>query len=429
MIDLKSFQIALLAWGAVFCLILLIAIRSISALDKKSKNIYTFLLFFTFIYLLTDCLAWYYRGMIGHVGYIGVRVSNGLNFIFDYLLIGTFHILVCYSLFNQNLSLKRKLIRVKLVYIICVIGILMVFVNHFTGFLYYFDQHNLYHRGPYSLLYAYTCFLIVIIDLSLLVQYGKNLDSKVMLFAMIAYLLLPLFAGFLQSMYYGMSLYGISVSISTIAILCTELVNTSQKLLKKEKEASEMKVALTLSQIAPHFIYNTLTTIKRLCVKDPELAQDTITNFSNYLRANIDSIEQKEPILFSKELEHVKNYIFVEHLRFGDKINVVYDIKDDDFKLPALSLQVLVENAIKHGICKKEEGGTIKISTYSDDTNYYLKVEDNGVGFDYLDLNNYHIGLNSTISRLKTLCNATLKIESARNIGTKVMMSIPKEGV
>ena len=93
-----------------------------------------------------------------------------------------------------------------------------------------------------------------------------------------------------------------------------------------------MKVALTLSQIAPHFIYNTLTTIKRLCVKDPILAQETITNFSNFLRLNIEAIQENKPILFLKELEHVKNYVFVEKLRFGDKFEIQYDIEEDNLK-------------------------------------------------------------------------------------------------
>ena len=102
MLDLKSFQIALLAWGCIFCLILYFVMIFNVALEKKKRHILGSLLLFSALYLATDCLAWYFRGMPGTAGYYGVRLSNGINFISDYLLIGSFHALVCYSLFNDD---------------------------------------------------------------------------------------------------------------------------------------------------------------------------------------------------------------------------------------------------------------------------------------------------------------------------------------
>ena len=427
MLDLKSFQIALLAWGCIFCLILYFVMIFNVALEKKKRHILGSLLLFSALYLATDCLAWYFRGMPGTAGYYGVRLSNGINFISDYLLIGSFHALVCYSLFNDDTKVYHKLIRGKLVVAIEIIGIAIVIINHFNGMLYYFDDANFYHRGLYSLIYAISCLLIVLIDFTLLVQYRKNMRSQSIWVSMIVYALAPVVAALIQMFNYGLSLTGIAISITTIIIMCTELLDISKQLVEKEKEAADIKISLTLSQIAPHFIYNTLTTIKRLCVTDPLLAQETITNFSNYLRMNLDSMEQKEAIPFNKELEHIKSYVFVEQRRFGDKVKVEYDIKYLNFKVPPLAVQVLAENAIKHGICKKEEGGTVIISTDSDSKNVYVTVMDDGVGFDTENKNIYHIGVKSTIKRLNMMCNGTLTIESEIGKGTRALITIPRK--
>ena len=427
MLDLKSFQIALLAWGCIFCLILYFVMIFNVALEKMKRHILGSLLLFSALYLATDCLAWYFRGMPGTVGYYGVRFSNGINFISDYLLIGSFHALTCYSLFYDDKNTYHKLIRGKLVVIIGILGILIVIVNRFNGMLYYFDEANFYHRGPYSLVYALSCLLMVLIDFTLLVQYRKNMRSQSIWVSMIIYALAPVVAALIQMFNYGLSLTGIAISITTIIIMCTELLDISKQLVEKEKEASDIKISLTLSQIAPHFIYNTLTTIKRLCVTDPLMAQETITNFSNYLRINLDSMEQKEAIPFNKELEHIKSYVFVEQRRFGDKVKVVYDIKHRNFKVPPLAVQVLVENAIKHGICKKEDGGTVFISTDIDSNNVYVTVVDDGVGFDAEDRNVYHIGIKSTIKRLNMMCNGTLTIKSVIGEGTRALITIPRK--
>ena len=149
------------------------------ALEKKKRHILGSLLLFSALYLATDCLAWYFRGMPGTAGYYGVRLSNGINFISDYLLIGSFHALVCYSLFNDDTKVYHKLIRGKLVVAIEIIGIAIVIINHFNGMLYYFDDANFYHRGLYSLIYAISCLLIVLIDFTLLVSIVKICEVKV----------------------------------------------------------------------------------------------------------------------------------------------------------------------------------------------------------------------------------------------------------
>lgn len=212
----------------------------------------------------------------------------------------------------------------------------------------------------------------------------------------------------------------------------TEIYNAALKSAELDKQLTEANTAIMVSQIQPHFLYNALNTIKYLIKRDPKSAEKAVVSFSYYLRGNMDSLTQKTPIPFQDEMEHIKHYCDIELLRFGDKINIEYDIKCDSFAVPALSIQPIVENAIKHGITKKAEGGTVKISSFEEDDFYCVTVNDDGIGFeaeapDYAD-NEYHahVGLSNVSRRLKQMCNAEIIIESHEGKGTHVTIKIPK---
>ncbi len=203
----------------------------------------------------------------------------------------------------------------------------------------------------------------------------------------------------------------------------------AQKAAVLEKEISEINTTLMLSQIQPHFLYNALNTIKYLTKKDPKKAENAIVKFSNYLRANMDSLTQKETISFEKEFEHVKNYIDIEQLRFGGRLNIEYNIEFTDFCIPPLTIQPIVENAIKYGVNQKPEGGTVKISTAEDEDTVYVVVEDDGVGFDVNEKKNdgrSHVGITNIKRRLKSLLDAKVTIDSVIGEGTIVTITIPK---
>ncbi len=209
-----------------------------------------------------------------------------------------------------------------------------------------------------------------------------------------------------------------------------EVYKNARRAAELEKELSDMNMTLMLSQIQPHFMYNALNTIKYLTKKDPKTAENAIVRFSSYLRANMDSLTQKEPISFKKEMEHVDNYISIERLRFGDRLNVEYDIEYDNFSIPPLTIQPIAENAIKHGINQKVNGGTLKISSFEKNEYIIILIEDDGVGFDVNEVKNdgrSHVGMNNIRSRLKEMMNAEVIVESAENKGTTVTIKIPKE--
>ncbi|MBE7088727.1 MAG: hypothetical protein E7370_04350 [Clostridiales bacterium] len=197
-----------------------------------------------------------------------------------------------------------------------------------------------------------------------------------------------------------------------------------------EHEVQQSHVSIMLSQIKPHFLYNSLTSIAELCEIDAKKAQAATIEFSEYLRGNMSAVNKKYPIPFATEYKHLQSYLTLEKIRFGDALHIVYDIKETAFELPALTVQPLVENAIKHGIRKAKKSGRVKIITRSDKKNYYVIIADDGVGFEVekvYDDGKEHIGLQNVKSRLKSMCNGTLTIKSKIGAGTTVTVTIPRE--
>ena len=191
----------------------------------------------------------------------------------------------------------------------------------------------------------------------------------------------------------------------------------------------DINVQLSLSQIGPHFIFNSLNTIYYLVEKDPEAAQAAINEFSVYLRGNIDSFGKKEPIPFSEELEHVQHYLTLEKLRYEEELNVVFDIHTRDFLIPALSVQALAENAVRHGVSKKEGGGSVVIQAWEGKDTFSVAVRDDGRGFDPEEEprdGKTHTGIKNVRKLVSAICNGTLDIMSEKGVGTTAVIRVPK---
>ena len=194
-------------------------------------------------------------------------------------------------------------------------------------------------------------------------------------------------------------------------------------------QLTESRVSTMMSQIRPHFIYNTLGSIEQLCELDPPKAGELVHNFAKYLRGNFGELDNPKPILMSQEMEYVHHYINIENVRFPD-MTFLFEMNSNDFYIPALTIQPIVENAIKHGLMKLLKGGTIKVVSYETEQSYCVTVEDDGAGFDtnlLLD-ERKHVGIRNIRGRLKAMVNGTLEIESSIGEGTKVLITIPKEG-
>ena len=202
--------------------------------------------------------------------------------------------------------------------------------------------------------------------------------------------------------------------------------------LEKEKitldaELAQSRISTLMSQIHPHFIYNTLGSIEQLCELDPPKAAKLVNDFSKYLRGNFGEIDNPKLIRVSKELEHTEYYISIEKVRFPD-IEFITEMDCCDFSIPALTVQPIVENAVKHGILKRQEGGHVKVKVYETDESYFVSVKDDGVGFDIAEIEEKnHIGLRNIKSRLEAMCGGSLHVESIIGVGTKITVEIPKE--
>lgn len=225
------------------------------------------------------------------------------------------------------------------------------------------------------------------------------------------------------------SLVYLSVSLIYTAIVTishADKIDTANEVVKLNEKIRETEFTFLNSQIQSHFIYNSLNSIQSLCLIDPLKAADLIEDFSSYLRSRLEF--NKMPILieFADELNNIKTYLNIEKERFGERIKYEYDIHVGEFKIPPLSVQPLVENAIKHGLSKKVEGGTLKISTSRDENYIYIIIEDDGLGFDPEKLSEkQRVGTTNIKDRLALHLNATLEIKSKVGVGTTSMIKIP----
>lgn len=197
-----------------------------------------------------------------------------------------------------------------------------------------------------------------------------------------------------------------------------------------QKEYNDSKIKLLISQIQPHFIYNSLTTIRVMIKFDPDKAYKMIKDFSSYLSYNFNSLEDIPLVPFSEELKHIKTYTAIELERFYNRLNVIYDTESENFTVPPLSVQPYVENAIKHGVCKRVDGGTVIIKSYSTSENWVIKIIDDGIGFDLSEIlkKKRSVGIKNARYRLSILSQAEIDISSEIGKGTTVTILIPKQG-
>ena len=226
-----------------------------------------------------------------------------------------------------------------------------------------------------------------------------------------------------------------AVAVIMVLQLIPHSINASAKAKELEMEKivlnaqlAESRISTMMSQIRPHFVYNTLGSIEQLCKLDPPKAGELVHNFAKYLRGNFGELDNPKPILMSQEMEHVRHYISIENVRFPD-MTFTFEMNSDDFRIPALTVQPIVENAIKHGLMRLQKGGTIRVISYETQSHYCVSVSDDGVGFDTSALldDRKHVGLRNIRERLKVMVNGALEIESTPGVGTKVTVTIPKE--
>lgn len=199
------------------------------------------------------------------------------------------------------------------------------------------------------------------------------------------------------------------------------------KIEKQSRELEEKKSHILIHKINPHFIYNVLMSIRYFIKKDPQAAYDMVYDFSSYLRSNVEQLENVNYIFWSEELKHIDTYVRIEKMRFKDRLNIVYDIGEEDFQIPPLSVEPLVENAVKHGVTQKISGGTVWIRSRATETGYEILIEDDGVGFDVKGMGKEKsVGLDYIRARLDMMEGAGMQIESTPGQGTRIRLTFAR---
>ncbi|MBO4888331.1 MAG: histidine kinase [Firmicutes bacterium] len=245
---------------------------------------------------------------------------------------------------------------------------------------------------------------------------------------MVIVLIVPIIGMMIRVSFPELQTQALSSTVSLLLVYGFVHLNQAYRIKDQQLELARNANTIMLSQIRPHFLYNTLNSIYVLCGKDPKRAQEAISDFSEYLRANMGN-SPKPLISIDQEMEHVQHYLALEKIRFGDQLDVEYRLGAHGFLVPPLSVQPIVENAVKHGLGKKENGGSLIIETYTDESSGYIKVIDNGVGFDPSELSDQdetHIGLSNVKKRLEQV-HGDLSITSSPGKGTTVTITIRRQ--
>lgn len=329
-------------------------------------------------------------------------------------------------LFARLVDKKDKLFYVALA--LAVVNALIYLTATFSDVAFTIDERNHWHRGPLG----YT---VHIVSGILLVYLGylsvKQCYKERKIESILPLLNIGIVGATILLDWFAATNAPISFLTDGVVICSVFYYNWLHLRFVRERERDMLqgqKVKLMLSQIQPHFIYNSLSSISELCVSDPKKAQTLTDDFADYLRYNFTALATEKRIPFEKQLEQVGFYLNIEKTRFGDRINSVFDTQSLNFELPTLTIQPLVENAVRHGILKRPGGGTVTIRSFETPDEYVVEILDNGVGFDVNAIQkdgSVHVGIDNVKTRLSYFGN-TLDVSSVPDKGTTVTIKVPK---
>lgn len=411
---------------AAFVLMVLILISIFSNVEKRKTAYYFLWSLISALIPVGFMIVWYAIRLNADTPLVLVKIFGSLVFVTMFGASYAF-LLYCLSFFGKS-SKSNKVICI-LAGIIGIAFSIVIVISAFNDMFINYIKDNGINIQPTSVSfipYTYIWFVFLVEIILLIIKKGIRVGERI---AFLAFISVPAVALVFHSIYGELSIFTFAIVAAFLAHFLYFYVQRGLMIQKQEKELSEKQIELTISQIRPHFIYNCLSSISYLCTKDPQLAVEAIDDFSSFLRVNFSNISQNKIVPFTQELEHTMKYLKLEKMRFEDRVRVYFDIRANDFEIPSLTLQPLVENAVKHGICKRAEGGTIVVKTSETDKEYLVEVTDDGVGFDP-DVppsdGRVHVGLTNVQNRLKNMVHGRLEIYSKIGKGTRMSIHIPK---
>lgn len=405
---------------------LMLALRS-RILEKRSHQFFLWIFLILIAYAVFDLISWLTYEKAGMGWMLASKAALFLASVLSGALIPLMSGFLLYSAGEEKLLRNRIL---QMIIAVFAVYLIVLVYTQFSTTIYYYDEFNTYHRGP-----LYPVLLILPILMSVfyiwLLWNKRNRFSKEQKAVFASYILIPGISMIIQMLFFGISIIVLGSSIAALIMLTNVLSDQRKRYYLQQEENNRLKTEILLSQIQPHFLFNTLGTISHLCTDAPE-AKKAIGLFSRYLRGNIDVLSNEMLIPFDKEIEHARLYLELEKLRFGDSLQISWDLLCTDFMIPSLTLQPLVENAVRYGVRGNADGcGTVKILSKDCSDHYEISVLDDGPGFHPETIQGIgersHVGIDNVKERLRIVCNGELRIQSAPGQGTQATIILPKE--
>jgi len=328
---------------------------------------------------------------------------------------------------GQNRKTER-LIRIPL-FAVCALDL----ISSFTGWVFYIDDGGRYSLGELFWIQGVVTFaylLVPTVQAAYAAVRTREAKKRREYATYVVYICICSAVVAVEDFIPTVPVFALGVFAAIQILFLTLYLDKEYALAKQERELTEAQVGVVLSQLQPHFLFNALMAIQDLCHGRAPEAEQTVVEFAEYLRGNIDSLRCRGTIPFSRELKHTKNYLSLENRRFAGKIRVEYDIRAENFGVPALTLQPIVEHAVRYGVTQRVEGGSIRICSEETDDAYRVRVEDDGVGFDPENAKpeeSGNSGIGNVRARLREMCGGSLRVASKPGEGTAVEIAIPKD--
>ena len=426
-LGVRAINVAVLLFCSLELGILLLSFPRFKLKNKASGIFYAKMLVVAFLMI---CYAISYWRNSGEYDLINI-IPRSLAYV------GIYAVYVMYIMYvkehitiaDHSKSLPNWVVHVSIAF--GIIGAMIWNLSLFNPAFSELSNHELKFGAKFMLAHS-GGIVLVVISLAILISYRKTLGSRETMMLMSMPVLISA-AALAEPFAHGLELRYPALMLELLIVYAHHHLELEAKQEIGQTEGLRQRLNIAADRMKPHYLYNVLTTIYYLCETDPARAQHAIGIFSEYMRSTLEAMEKQELVEFTWELHEVRNYLVLEKLRFGDKLNVVYDIEYDDFKLPPLTVQPFVENAVKHGIGGKEEGGTIRIvSRKLSDGGAQIRIMDDGAGFD-VDKLAYHEsgqeGIANVKERLRAEVGGDVTVTSAVDKGTTVMITIRKQGI
>ena len=324
----------------------------------------------------------------------------------------------------------RNQLLIKLPYLLYAI---LVGIDLFdTRLIYYFEENHSFHGGTLHFLpSAMTCFYVILLGYYSIFYIGKGHRTRgvIALFMTVTSVITAVGESVGYSQGFSESVMALELLIYYFFLASISLSKTETQLYENRLDLERQRNKLLVAQMQPHFIFNSLATIQALCYTDSEAAADCINVFGDYLRANIDSISSDDLITFSSELKHIEQYVKLEKAGTDIHINMIYELEVQDFMIPPLTIQPIVENAIKYGALTRRDGtGYVRIRTEEIGEKIRITVTDNGIGASLTKKQKEHhsVGIQNVRQRLTLKCGGTLEQNITHHNGAVSVIEIPK---